>query len=495
VTVSAIEDEHETGRAFVPFLRRSSALAIVALVAVGLTVGAMFERHAVLDELVARSRAATRTAREAARLAVEQETSVRAFLLSGDRESLAPYLAAERRLPATLATLDGLTDDEPAQQARLTASRDALTRWHRDFATPSVAGRSPVATLAGKALSDRVRESFDELIEASDSLDANRRRARDRFGDFMLVAVLIELAIAGFVVIWLRGRVVAQATAVIAHQRIVEEQNQQLEEQAIALEEQATELEGQTLELEEQANALRASNASLALANEELRAFSYSVAHDLRAPLRSIDGYSHMVLEDDGDRLPEASRRRLERVRTNVQRMGALIDGLLSLTRLSQGEITPAPVDLSALARRVADELSRGDPHRVVEWRIANGMAAAGESSLVRSLLENLLGNAWKFSRDRSPAIIEMGVDETAHDGAHPMFFVRDNGVGFDAAHATQLFRPFSRLHDTEAFEGTGIGLAIVRRIVERHGGRVTAEGQPGTGATIRFTLAPLPQS
>lgn len=494
MTISAIEDERETERKFVPFLRRSSALAIVALVAVGLTVGAMFERHAVLDELVARSRAATRTAREAARLAVDQETSVRAFLLSGDRESLAPYLAAELRLPATLATLDSLTDDEPALQARLTASRDAVARWHREFATPSVAERR-VAMLAGRALSDSVRESFDALIAASDSLDSSRRRARGSFGDFMLVAVLVELAIAGFVVIWLRGRVVAQATAVIAHQRIVEEQNQLLEEQAIVLEEQATELEGQTLELEEQASALRASNASLALANEELRAFSYSVAHDLRAPLRSIDGYSHMVLEDDGDRLPEASRRRLERVRTNVQRMGALIDGLLSLTRLSQGEIAPAPVDLSALARRVADELSRGDPHRVVEWRIANGMAAAGESSLVRSLLENLLGNAWKFSRDRSPAIIEMGVDEAAHDGAHPMFFVRDNGVGFDAAHATQLFRPFSRLHDTEAFEGTGIGLAIVRRIVERHGGRVTAEGQPGAGATIRFTLAPLPQS
>ncbi len=223
--------------------------------------------------------------------------------------------------------------------------------------------------------------------------------------------------------------------------------------------------------------------ADLGVANEELEAFSYSVAHDLRAPLRAIDGFSLAVLEDFGDRLDEAGRSDLARVRAAAKRMGALIDDLLALARVSRDVLRPERVDLSREATAVVAALADRDRTRTVAVAVEPGLWADGDPRWLRVVLENLLSNAWKFTARSSDARIEVGRDDT---GA---FYIRDNGAGFDMAYADRLFRPFQRLHGAREFDGTGIGLAIVARVVRRHQGRVWAEGSVGGGATFRFTV------
>jgi PAS domain S-box-containing protein len=226
--------------------------------------------------------------------------------------------------------------------------------------------------------------------------------------------------------------------------------------------------------------------AELAAANRELEAFTYSVSHDLRAPLRALDGFSDALLEGYAERLDATGRDYVLRIRAASQRMTQLIDALLALSRVGRAEIQRRPVDLSALARAIADELQRAQPERAAEFVIAEGLQAEGDPRLLRVLLENLLGNAWKFTRDVPRARIEFGAAE--RDGRRA-FSVRDNGAGFDMARADRLFQPFQRLHAAAEFEGTGIGLATVQRIVQRHGGEVWAEGRGGEGAVVWFTL------
>ena len=220
--------------------------------------------------------------------------------------------------------------------------------------------------------------------------------------------------------------------------------------------------------------------------NQELEAFSYSVSHDLRAPLRAIDGFTRAVVEDYGPQLDEHGRDYLARVLAASNRMGALIEDLLQLSKVGRAELHKQRLDLSAKARSIVRQLRERSAEREVDVRIADGIEVHGDPGLVRAMLENLLSNAWKFTSRREHAIIEVGVME--QDGA-AVCFVRDNGVGFDANHAEKLFRPFQRLHTTAEFEGTGIGLATVQRIVARHGGRVWADGAQDRGATIYFTL------
>ncbi|MEK6770528.1 MAG: ATP-binding protein, partial [Pseudomonadota bacterium] len=222
-------------------------------------------------------------------------------------------------------------------------------------------------------------------------------------------------------------------------------------------------------------------------ANKELEAFSYSVSHDLRAPLRTIDGFSQAVLEDYAGRLDDQGRDYLNRVRTATQHMGQLIDDLIKLARVARAEIKREAVDLSALAGEVLAELQKREPGRRVECHIEPGLAAEGDARLLRVVLDNLLGNAWKFTGRQPRARIEFGALRDA-DGA-PGFFVRDNGAGFDMTYADKLFGAFQRLHTLSEFPGTGVGLATVQRIVHRHGGRVRAEGALGKGATFYFTL------
>ena len=234
------------------------------------------------------------------------------------------------------------------------------------------------------------------------------------------------------------------------------------------------------------ARTRRAWAAELERANRELEAFSYSVSHDLRAPLRAIDGFSKALLSEHSSALDSQGRHYLERVRAATQRMSALIEDLLNLSRITRATLRREPVDLTGLAVGVVEELRRRDPARTVVVDVARGLTANGDRQLLRIVLENLLGNAWKFTARRPEARISFGVEAGA---GGPMFFVRDNGAGFDMAYADKLFAPFQRLHRSSEFEGTGIGLATVQRIVSRHGGRLTASAEVEVGATFSFTL------
>jgi PAS domain S-box-containing protein len=232
--------------------------------------------------------------------------------------------------------------------------------------------------------------------------------------------------------------------------------------------------------------AQRKSNAALAVANRELEAFSYSVSHDLRAPLRGIDGFSQALLEDYPDRLDEQGKDYLQRVRSATQRMGALIDDMLSLSRVTRSEMKRETVDLSALAQSITEELQTTQPERRAEFVIASGLTASGDARLLQVLLVNLLDNAWKFTGKHPQARVEFGCTQVEGE---PAYFVRDDGAGFDMTYADKLFGTFQRLHTEAEFPGTGIGLATVQRIVHRHGGRVWAEGKVEEGATFHFTL------
>jgi PAS domain S-box-containing protein len=231
--------------------------------------------------------------------------------------------------------------------------------------------------------------------------------------------------------------------------------------------------------------------AELAAVNRELEAFSYSVSHDLRAPLRSIDGFSQALVEEYDDKLDDQGRDYLKRVRASATRMGDLIDDLLTLSRVTRREMRHERVDLSALARAAAAPLERTTVPPAVQFVVMDGITASGDPQLLRIVLDNLLGNAWKFSSKAAKPRVEFGMKLIP--SGERVFFVSDNGVGFDMAHAGKLFGAFQRLHAMHEFPGTGIGLATVQRIVTRHGGRVWAESAPGQGATFSFTLEGTP--
>jgi signal transduction histidine kinase len=224
----------------------------------------------------------------------------------------------------------------------------------------------------------------------------------------------------------------------------------------------------------------------LQTAVNELSSFCYSVSHDLRAPVRNLNGLCHVLLEDCGDGLDDRGKALLQRIMRACTGMGERIDDLLNLARVSRHELLVADVDLSAMARAIAAELSAGAPERQVEFVIADGLRARGDAGLLWIALENLLGNAWKFTGKREEGVIEFG--RTTLDGREA-FFVRDNGAGFGKEYAGNLFVPFQRLHGAEEFEGTGIGLATVQRIIQRHGGTIRGEGAEGEGATFTFAI------
>ena len=231
--------------------------------------------------------------------------------------------------------------------------------------------------------------------------------------------------------------------------------------------------------------------AELEAAVHQLESFSYSVSHDLRAPLRAIGSFSDILAEDFGAALGSDGLGHLDRVRAGVQRMGELIEGMLALSRVVKAELTRAPVDLTELAEDAAHEVRATDATRAAEFVIHRGMQVMGDRALLRAVMVNLIGNAWKFTARQPLARIEVGGREPAA-GSQPVFFVRDNGAGFDMRYAEKLFAVFQRLHSDAEFPGTGVGLATVQRIIERHGGSIWAEGRPGEGATFFFTLPPL---
>jgi len=229
----------------------------------------------------------------------------------------------------------------------------------------------------------------------------------------------------------------------------------------------------------------------LAEANKELESFNYTVSHDLRSPLQCIEGFAHALLEDYADQLDEQGRQYLLHLRAAVQRMSQLVNDLLQFSRSHRVELRYARVDLSGMARHIASDLCFAHPERKVQFVIAEGMTAWGDEGLLRVVLENLIGNAWKFTSRHDTATIEVGMQEDYGPQAEGqvVYFVRDDGAGFDPSYAGKLFVPFQRLHSLNEFEGSGIGLATVQRIIARHGGKVWAEGKVEQGATFYFSL------
>ncbi|HWA82819.1 MAG TPA: ATP-binding protein, partial [Fimbriimonadaceae bacterium] len=226
--------------------------------------------------------------------------------------------------------------------------------------------------------------------------------------------------------------------------------------------------------------------AELLASNRELEAFCYSISHDLRQPLRAIDGFSRAVVEDLGEDIPQEVKDHLRRVRRAANRMSELIDALLTLSRLGRVEMKRENVDLSEMAEGMLKDLAKADSWRANGYVVRKGMMAEGDARLLHITLENLISNAWKFSMRAAEPMVEVG---TKKMGDRTCFYVRDNGIGFDMAYSSKLFKPFERLHSEAEFNGTGIGLATVARIIHRHGGEIWAESAEGRGATFYFTL------
>ena len=237
----------------------------------------------------------------------------------------------------------------------------------------------------------------------------------------------------------------------------------------------------------EMASALARQNTRLQELNSELESFSYSVSHDLRAPLRSIDGFSHVLLSSYTDSVDDQGKDYLRRVRAAAQRMGRLIDDILELSRLSRIEMRHSEIDLSQIGKGIASELTKSDPNRQVEFHIEEDVKTQGDERLLAVALDNLLRNSWKYTSKHASASISFGVNRS---NGTPIYYVRDDGAGFDMAYADKLFAPFQRLHGMNEFEGTGVGLATVRRIISRHGGRIWTEAAVEQGATFYFTLS-----
>lgn len=341
------------------------------------------------------------------------------------------------------------------------------------------------ADMTGQALETLIGQRFSSLFkDASRSeIDASFARVAsqgeeirdieielpDASGEIRTASISMAPLLEG-------GRVIGVVSTVedISERKLAEDAIRQLN---LTLEQRVAE---RTLELS-------AINTRLETLNRELETFSYSVSHDLRAPLRAIHGFSQALLADSQGNLSHESQQHLSRILSASQRMGVLIDDLLALAQITRSEIHRKSLNISAIVHRVAENLQAQQPERRVEFVVQPRIIACGDARLLEIVLENLLGNAWKFTRHQANARIEFGVREEC------IYFVRDNGAGFDMNYADKLFTPFQRLHSSKEFEGTGIGLATVGRIITRHDGRIWAEGKPGEGATFYFTLGPAP--
>jgi light-regulated signal transduction histidine kinase (bacteriophytochrome) len=255
---------------------------------------------------------------------------------------------------------------------------------------------------------------------------------------------------------------------------------------ALTIQYDITELKRAEREVRRLNDDLKQRQVALEAVNKELEAFSYSVSHDLRAPLRAIDGFSQALAEDFADRLDGDGKDYINRIRNGSQRMGELIDDLLELSRLTRSDMRREPIDLSAMARRIAAELREQYPERKVAFEVEDGLVVEGDARLLRAALSNLLSNAWKYTGKQTEPHVEFGA--TNHNGRRA-YFVRDNGAGFDMTYADKLFGVFQRLHRTSDFPGNGVGLATVQRIIHRHGGEIWAEAAVNCGATFYFSL------
>jgi signal transduction histidine kinase len=423
----------------------------------------------------------------------DAETGQRGFLITGDDQFLQPYKDALGDLPGELDSFQTLTADNAAQQRWIAEMRVRVFRrlallqkgieMRRGGENQSEAALA--ATGGGKVEMDALRglanqmENEERRLLAVRTRDAqsNRLKARITVG----FASALDFALLLFVFrYFIRERGLRVASELQA--KTLADTNFKLAQASSLAEAKANEVRALNATLEER---VRQRTAELETSNRELEAFSYSVSHDLRAPLRTVDGFSLALEEDYADAVDLTGRDYIARVRSAVQRMGQLIDALLQLSRITRAELDRATFDMSELANSIAAAIRLENPGRQIEFRIEPGLSAAGDSRLMRVALENLLGNSVKFTSKISAALVEFGWDQEEN-----AFYVRDNGAGFDMDYAGKLFGAFHRLHGDKDFKGSGIGLATVARVIHRHHGRIWALAAVNRGATFWFTVS-----
>jgi signal transduction histidine kinase len=417
--------------------------------------------------------------------AKDAETGNRGYLITGEDAYLAPYNEAVRELPGELDTFQSLTVDNPIQQRNIAEMREVVQRrlslLHRgielrrsgSIASPQLmhlsgTGRAEMNRM--RAIADRM-EAQEQVLLALRTKDARRSALRARYAVALASALDIVLILLMFRY-FVRERRLRMDAEVI---------NERLGAAQVEIEERSKEVYALNTTLEER---VKQRTLELETTNRELEAFSYSVSHDLRAPLRTIDGFSLALEEDYADAVDTVGRDYIHRVRTGVQRMGLLIDSLLQLSRITRAELVRETVDLTELAESVAANLKDESPGRRILISVEREMRAEGDNKLLRVALENLLGNAIKFSSKMPETVIAVGWDKD-----NSAWFVRDNGAGFDMHYADKLFNAFNRLHGDKDFKGSGIGLATVARVIRRHHGRIWADSTINHGATFWFTL------
>lgn len=413
------------------------------------------------------------------------ESSARGFVMTGLPALEDQYTRSTREIHDTTDHLQRLTIDNSSQQVRITVLNDGISaKMAKLEALLAVRRVQPQGAIDPALLApivqgtpdrmDRVQstvrdiEAEEQRLLAERTAEATSAR-RQVWGSFSLAFALDFLLLVSAFELLVRAardreRIAANADEIAALNRQLTEANEVLEDRV----------------------AQRTSE--LAQSNEELEAFSYSVSHDLRAPLRTIDGFSLALQEDFGGKLDEQGKDYINRVRNGVQRMGTLIDSLLQLSRVTRYEAQRERVDLSELATTVFGDLHAQHPQRKVHWTAEPGLAAEADPRLMRVAFENLIGNALKFTARTDDATIMFG---SSPQNGKTVYFLRDNGAGFDMKYVDRLFTAFQRLHGEREFKGSGIGLATVSRIIRRHHGSIWAEGEPGKGATFFFTLAP----
>jgi len=417
--------------------------------------------------------------------AKDAETGNRGYLITGDEAYLQPYNESLVDLPLELDTFASLTSDDPSQQVRLVEMRAVLQQrlellkkgieLRREGDSDSV--QAIVVSGTGMAEMDHLRKIADAMEAEERSLLAVRTRQTQ--SNVLRARMTIGIASAiDFLLIVMMFRYLAQERELRIATEITA---QKLAVSRLEAEAKSEEVRQLNLTLEER---VRLRTAELETTNRELEAFSYSVSHDLRAPLRTIDGFSLALEEDYAQAVDEAGRDYIRRVRTSVQRMGQLIDSLLQLSRITRAEIVRGETNLSQLAQTIVANLKDENPERDLEFRIEPGLRTEADPKLLQVALENLLGNAVKFSAKVPHAVIELGWDKE-----QKAWFVRDNGAGFDMFYKDKLFNAFNRLHGDKDFKGSGIGLATVARVVRRHHGRIWADAVVDRGATFWFTL------
>lgn len=389
---------------------------------------------------------------------------------------------------------------EPEQRAVLAGLRERSAQTRRIFdefvAAPTTSGVAPdveaIRRFEAQLSSRLLILQQESLAAAFQLLDFSTKRINDAQERVVLVIavglVLIAVAMGG--VAWfIRRSVLLPISRLEQATREVASGNWSFKLDSGShdeIGETSRHFDAMTQELRESFAQIERSNLELASLNKEMEAFSYSVSHDLRGPLRGMDGFSLALLEDYGDKLDEEGKDYLQRIRNASQRMGRLIDELLGLSRVTRAELSIRSVNLSAIAQEIADSLEQQQPRREVQWQIEDGITVQADKALLQIAMQNLLENAWKFTGKTEKPVIRVG---TVEQGGKKNCFVADNGVGFDMTYADRLFGAFQRLHHESEFSGTGIGLAIVQRIFRRHEGQIWVEAKPGQGATFFFNL------